>query len=248
MFEQTNPERISFTENTVDGKSRKRLMFSIFHSCAHEAKMITTSREFGSVSIVIPVVNEVDNVKRLVEEIGSLPKSDLTSSIKEIVFVDDGSTDGTQEAISDISNALEGISIILRQRNERHGTVNAQLFGMANASHNVVIVMDGDLQHPVRYLPELIRKYREGYDLVIASRYISGGSTERTIFHGVVSRSANAAAKIMLPSARRVKDPISGFFMIDKRIINQAIEPNGHNKLALYILAGTRRVTVADIP
>ena len=211
--------------------------------------MIRTMRsDSGKVSIIIPVVNEIDNVRQLIDGIASLPKTDSVNCIKEIVFVDDGSTDGTQQAIKSSDISAQGISIVLRERKEKHATVNAQLYGMSQAKHDVVIVMDGDLHHPVRYLPNLIEKYKEGFDLVIASRYIKGGSTERTLFHSMVSHGANFAAKIMLPPARKVRDSVSGFFIVNRKIVNSTIEPNGHNKLSLYILSGTRRLSVAEIP
>ena len=200
------------------------------------------------VSIVIPVINEAGNVPALIEQIALLPKDEITSKIDEVLFVDDGSTDGTRELIRRYSVELNDFHIVLKERLVKHGTVNAQLYGIANCKNNIVIVMDGDLQHPVRFLSGLISEYQNGYDLVVASRYVKGGSADRTPFHGLVSRGATLVAKVMLPQARALRDPISGFFIVDRRLINRAVEPNGHNKLSLYILVGTQPLSVSEIP
>lgn len=209
----------------------------------------TASNSRGSkISIVIPVLNEAGNVRTLIDQIVSLRKDEYSSRIDEVVFVDDGSTDGTTEIIREYSQKKLDLDIILKERSEKHGTVNAQLYGMSQCRNDTVIVMDGDLQHPVRYIPQLIAKYTEGYDLILGSRYIKDGETTRKLMHGVISRGATVAAKVILPKARSLKDPISGFFIVDRRLVNPAMEPNGHNKLSLFILCGSEKLTIAEIP
>lgn len=156
--------------------------------------------------------------------------------------------DRTKEIIEGYAKNSSQINIILKERFVKRGTVNAQLYGISQASYDAILIMDGDLQHPVSVLPSMIRKYKEGYDMVLGSRYIKGGTAERTIKHGFISRGANLLAKVLLPWTYSIKDPISGFLIVNRRIVPYSIEMNNFNKLALYILTCRRNVTVAEVP
>lgn len=200
------------------------------------------------VSIVIPVLDEAGNIGNLIESIRSLPKDPFTRLIKEIVIIDDGSKDGTVDIVKALANTESDISLILKERKVKNGTVNAQLYGMSVASHDSIIIMDGDLQHPVMYIKDLIKKYMEGYELVIASRYLKGGVAYRTPYHGMVSRTANLVSKVLMPWIHGVKDQISGFFIVNRRIVPLSIDMHGFNKLLLYILSSSKRVSFAEVP
>ena len=208
----------------------------------------SVTKSSRNISVVIPVLNEVENISRLIDAFNSLPRDSLCLCIKEIVFVDDGSTDGTVNKIKSYATNCKDIDIVVKERTSKQGTVNAQIFGMSNCKYDSVIVMDGDLQHPVRYIPKLIEKYLEGYDIVLASRYVKGGNAKRKVIHGLISRGANMAAKAMLPWVRNIKDPISGFFIVNRRFVNTSTDLNGYNKLALYILSAGKRLSTAEVP
>ena len=208
----------------------------------------TPRAERGKTTIVIPVLNESGNVRELLDGIMSLRNDKYFSKISEIIFVDDGSTDGTQEIISNCSKDQNYLPIRLLQRHAKQGTVNAQLYGISHAISEAALVMDGDLQHPVQYIPRLIEKYLEGYDLVLASRYAKDGVAERKALHGIISRGANMLAKFMLPWVRDIKDPISGYFIINKKSLNFDFDYNGFSKLALNVLSFGKKLTVAEVP
>ena len=200
------------------------------------------------ITIVIPVLNEKDNITQFLQRIFSLLNDPFSSKIREIIIVDDGSTDGTREEIKAVINSKNNISIKLVERDEKKGTVNAQLHGISLSKYNGILIMDADLQHPPEYIPELIKQYYIGYDMIIASRYVKGGRAERNVMNGIISRGANLMARIFLPPVRKVKDPISGYFLVDKRIINLHNEFNGFNKLALSILSYNQKISVKEIP
>ncbi len=200
------------------------------------------------VSLVIPILNERDNIDTLINGIMALTRNKHTERIKEIIFVDDGSNDGTRERIKQFSQIYADLPIMLIERDTKRGTVNAQLCGISAARFENVIVMDGDLQHPVKYLPSLIEKYSEGYDLVLASRYARGGTVERTPVHGAISRGATFLAKFMLPWTRELTDPISGFFIVSKQAVSPQADLTGYNKLSLYILSTKSKLSFAEIP
>ena len=115
-----------------------------------------------SVSVVIPVFNERDNVSRLYWELEKvLSPLDRTY---EILFVDDGSTDGTVERLRKIAAEDEHVRLVLFRRN--YGQTAAMQAGIDMASHEVIVTLDGDLQNDPADIPLLLAKLDEGYDLV----------------------------------------------------------------------------------
>src|SRR5690348_13258188 len=105
-------------------------------------------------SIVIPVLNEEDNVavlmRRLLEGTRSLA-CDL-----EVIFVDDGSADGSKAAIAKLHQADPRVKMISFSRNYGHQI--ALTAGMDAASGDAVVVMDADLQHPPELIPQLVQR------------------------------------------------------------------------------------------
>ncbi|MBI4774401.1 MAG: glycosyltransferase family 2 protein [Deltaproteobacteria bacterium] len=113
-------------------------------------------------SVVIPVYNEEENVPELGRQVTDALKS--LDVRYEILFVDDGSNDGTWKAICDASSRHDGIEGIRLSRNFGHQ--HALLAGLSHARGEAVISMDGDLQHPPRIIPALFEKWEEGFDIV----------------------------------------------------------------------------------
>lgn len=118
------------------------------------------------ISIVIPCYQEAENLPLLVEGI-LMNLSDLGHEM-EIICVDDGSSDGTFEVIQSLRLDFPEVKGIKFSRNFGHQI--ALLAGLEKAKGDVVITMDGDMQHPPEVLPLLIQKYTEGYDIVNTSR------------------------------------------------------------------------------
>ena len=118
------------------------------------------------IAIIIPVFNEQNNicvmVKALRTELCGLP-FDYT-----ITYVDDGSTDQTLEAIKSQAQAYENVFFISFSRNFGHQ--NALKAGMDASNADCVITMDGDMQHPPRIIPELLRQWESGNDIVYTIR------------------------------------------------------------------------------
>ncbi len=119
-----------------------------------------------TVSIVIPVFNEVENIPILFDH---LKKVILPLPINfEILFVDDGSSDGTYLAIKDVQKRDQRVKALSFSRNFGHQA--ALTAGLQYASGDAVITMDGDLQHPPSLIPTLIEKWREGFEIVYTTR------------------------------------------------------------------------------
>ena len=137
-------------------------------------------------SVVIPVYNEEKNVSELYRELVSVLRK--IGSDFEIIFVNDGSTDGTSLELK----KLPGIKIISFTRN--FGQTSAFDAGFKEAKGDVVVSMDGDLQNDPRDLPELLKKLEEGYDVVCGWRQPRNDSGTK-IF---VSLGARILRKILL--------------------------------------------------
>lgn len=117
-------------------------------------------------SIVVPVYNEAGNLEQLCKELEeTLADLEVTW---EVLFLDDGSTDDSWlkiEALHEHNNHIKGIRL-----SRNFGHQYALLAGLANAAGNAVITMDGDLQHPVKVIPELVNEWRHGNKVVHTRR------------------------------------------------------------------------------
>jgi len=125
---------------------------------------IAADRE-TALSVVVPVFNEADNVRPLWNRLLSV--LERFGEPFEVVFVDDGSRDGTFAAVKELHAGdvrVRGISL-----SSNFGHQIALLAGLRQA-RGIVITMDGDLQHPPELIPALIEKHREGYDIVNTRR------------------------------------------------------------------------------
>jgi dolichol-phosphate mannosyltransferase len=166
----------------------------------------------SGLSIIVPTYNEAENIGELIERI----ETSLKGLDFEVIVVDDSSPDGTAEIAEELGRAYRNVKVIKRPR--KMGLASAALEGMREAKYRLIAVMDADLQHPPELLPKLLERAKEGYDIVIASRYVEGGGVEGWSFwRRLISRGATLLAHTLLPKTRGVKDPMSGFFCVQKK-------------------------------
>ncbi|TQM24318.1 dolichol-phosphate mannosyltransferase [Microbacterium kyungheense] len=197
-------------------------------------------------SIIVPTYNEAPNVAELVRRVTDAVQSRQT----EIVFVDD-STDDTPDVIREVAETA-GVSVRLIHRDEKTGGLGgAVVEGLRQAQSDLCLVMDGDLQHPPEKIPDVLERFERGdVDVVVASRYVGGGTAhglaDRT--RVLVSKASTALTKAMFPvKLRDVTDPMTGFFLIDRRTVDlQTLKPRGF-KILLEILA-RKPFRVAEVP
>lgn len=119
------------------------------------------------ISVVVPVYNEVDNVERLYDEIDRSLRT--LNRPYEILFVDDGSRDGSLEKLRGIRESDQNVKLISFRKN--FGQTAALSAGFDHAEGEVVITMDADLQNDPADIPLLLEKIDEGYDLVSGWRF-----------------------------------------------------------------------------
>jgi glycosyltransferase involved in cell wall biosynthesis len=121
----------------------------------------------AEISIVIPLYNEAKNIEAL-----SLSLNQVVGILgreTEIIFIDDGSTDETFQALLNLKKLDDNIRIIHFTRN--FGQTAALSAGFDYAKGDVIITMDGDLQNDPKDIPLLLRKVEEGYDIVSGWRF-----------------------------------------------------------------------------
>ncbi len=119
------------------------------------------------VSVVVPVFNEEDNVGPLHQRLRKVEAS-LEGAAMEIIFVDDGSRDGTYERLRALRRDDDQVRIVKLSRNFGHQA--AVTAGVDSAAGDAVVLIDADLQDPPELIVEMVRKWREGYDVVFAVR------------------------------------------------------------------------------
>jgi len=202
--------------------------------------------EFGrrlGLSVIVPTYNEAENIRELIEKV----ESSLKGLDFEVIVVDDSSPDGTAEIAERLGKVYGNVKVVKRPK--KMGLVSAVLKGIRAARYDFLAVMDADLQHPPELLPKLLEKAREGYDLVIASRYVEGGKVEGwSFFRRLMSKGATLLVHALLPRARIVKDPMSGFFLFKKDVVEKVKFNVASYKLLLEILMKGEYKEVAEIP
>ena len=123
-------------------------------------------------SIVIPLFNEVDNITELYRQL-TVVFTDLSNYEYEILFVDDGSRDGSFEAVKILNQTDKRVRGVSFSRNFGHQT--ALLAGLEHAKGDAIISMDADLQHPPDLIPQLVEQWQAGFEIVNTRRLDSEG-------------------------------------------------------------------------
>lgn len=115
-----------------------------------------------SVSVVLPVYNELDNIEPAWAELKGLFL--IMGRPFEVIFVDDGSTDGTRDKLMELAVSNPAVRVVLLRRN--FGQTAAMHAGIQHANCDYIVTMDGDLQNNPDSIPEMLEKLDNGYDLV----------------------------------------------------------------------------------
>lgn len=197
-------------------------------------------------SVIVPTFNEGPNVAELVRRTAAaLPGRDI-----EIIFVDD-SSDDTPEIIRGVASSAP-VPVRLIHRDEPLGGLGgAVVEGIKAAASDFCVVMDGDLQHPPEVIADLLARAEVGdADVVVASRYVDGGTSDglANAVRTMVSRASTMLTKAMFPKKlHNCSDPMTGFFLIDRRSLDiEELRPRGF-KILLEILA-RKQMRVAEVP
>ena len=195
-------------------------------------------------SVVIPTKNEAENVEPLLRQLGVA----LAGIDWEAIFVDDNSTDGTPERITRIAQSDRRVRLI--RRIGRRGLASAVVEGALASTTPIVAVIDADLQHDEKILPDLYRAIADGgHELAIGTRYAENGSTgEWAADRLKISRFATALASPIMKT--RLSDPMSGFFAVRRDVLLEAaprLSTVGYKILLDLVASHPRPLKVAEV-
>lgn len=200
-------------------------------------------------SLVIPTRNEADNVEALIAGICEA----LPGSSKELIFVDD-SDDGTAEVLhSVLADADFGWRVEHRAPEARGGGLStAVVYGFSLARGTFICVMDADLQHPAAAIPMLAEAASSSdADVVVGSRYMKSQESPLDGFDGASRRFVSSSARLVahtMSSARATTDPLSGFFLVRRSVLEGvSLRPIGYKVLLEILVRGDWR-KVVDVP
>lgn len=196
-------------------------------------------------AVVIPTFNERENILELLARLDAV----LEGIAYEVIVVDDDSADGTATAVQNVARTDARIRVI--RRVGRRGLSSACIEGMMATPAPYVAVMDADLQHDESILPAMLSKLKsEQLDLVVASRHQEGGSSSAlSPWRQRLSDAGKALSRFASKSV--VTDPMSGFFLADRRFIDEVVRSlSGRGfKILLDLMASSKRpARVAELP
>jgi glycosyltransferase involved in cell wall biosynthesis len=188
------------------------------------------------ISIVVPTHNETLNIPILHERIAAvfqkLPGYDF-----ELIFSDD-STDHTPEVVRDLHRADPRVKLVRLSR--RYGQSIAIAAGLDHAGGDAVVMMDADLQDPPELIPELIERWREGYEVVYVQRASTSTSRSYKLFAFLFYRILKSIASIRIPV------DAGEFRLVDRKVVQYLKKLTEHTRYlrGLTMLPGFRQTSV----
>ncbi|XVE69615.1 hypothetical protein DITRI_Ditri10aG0004300 [Diplodiscus trichospermus] len=172
-------------------------------------------------SIIVPTYNERLNIALIVYLIFKHLRDVGRDVDFEVIVVDDGSPDGTQEVVKQLQKLYGEDRILAIELLLVSGT--AYIHGLKHASGNFVVIMDADLSHHPKYLPSFIKKQLEtGASIVTGTRYVKGGGVHGwNLMRKLTSRGANVLAQTLLWPG--VSDLTGSFRLYRKSVLEDII-------------------------
>ena len=194
-------------------------------------------------TVILPTFNEAENIEKMVVTVDAICKAHNIT--EEILVVDDSSNDSTIVIVKRLMDDHPFLHILIRTQNP--GLSPALYDGIINAKADLVQCIDCDFSHPPEKIPvfyHLLKK--EGYDMVIGSRYVKGGEVINwPVLRMVLSSGAALLGRLLIP---HIKDSGSGFFAINRNILTGTqLSPRGF-RMGFEILGKAHWTRVQEIP
>ena len=165
----------------------------------------------------------------------------------EVIVVDDDSQDGTAQAVEAYAQSNPRTRLLVRKG--QRGLAGAVIYGWERTDANLLGVIDADLQHPPEVLPSLLGPTLDGADIAIASRYANGnGAGDWNKLRLLISRCGTWATTPLQRKDLRIRDPLSGFFIVRRGCIDGLdLQPEGF-KILLEILVKGKIQKAVEVP
>ncbi len=170
--------------------------------------------------VIIPTYNEIENINSIIQAV-----FDLSMSF-HVLIVDDGSPDGTGNAVKKLQKSYpESLHLLERAGKLGLGTayISGFKFGLKH-NYDLICEMDADFSHNPKDLPRLVEACQNGADLSVGSRYIMGGGTENWPIDRLIL-SKGASCYVQAITWMLVKDPTAGFVCYSRKVL-ETIELN----------------------
>jgi dolichol-phosphate mannosyltransferase len=208
-------------------------------------------------TVIIPTYNEAGNIKKTVEKLQSVFEK-VSDWKMQILVVDDSSPDKTYEIVKKLQTIHSNVHLLLNK--EKGGLGAAYLKGMKHAygelNSDIVFEFDADLSHNPQKIPDFLKKIDEGYDLVIGSRYIPGGSIPKDwgLHRKFLSKVGNIVIKAILTNFT-ISDWTTGYRAITKETFEK-ISPemvdqrfSGYTfQIGFLYKAVQKKLKIAEVP
>ncbi|KAH7826943.1 putative dolichol-phosphate mannosyltransferase catalytic subunit Dpm1 [Monocercomonoides exilis] len=201
-------------------------------------------------SIIMPTYNERENLPIIVYLICSEMQK-CGENRFEIIIVDDSSPDGTQDVAKQLQTVFPN-KIVLKSRKGKLGLGSAYIYGLTFARGDFVIIMDADLSHHPKFIPEMIRlQKKSNLDIVTGTRYRSGGGVcGWSWFRKLTSSGANVLATTAIGNA---SSDMTGSFRLYRKAVLEKILPEVKAKgfsfqFEIIARAYKKGYTIGEVP
>ena len=202
----------------------------------------------NELTIVIPVLNEVENIKFLIPKIFENLKK-IKIKRYEVIIVDDNSNDQTLKIVKELIKKNIFLKIFIRKEKDKDLSKSC-IFGFKKSKYKNILVMDGDFQHNPKYIKNLYNTFQKNNcDFVIGTRnLISINQTKLSILRLGISIIIINFINIML--GKKTKDPLSGFFIFKKEFYienKKKLYSKGYKILSDLLYSTKKELNIRDI-
>ena len=200
------------------------------------------------ISIVIPILNETENIKLLIPEISKNIKI-LKIQKYEIILVDDNSEDQIELVVRKLRKKFKSLKLLIRRKKDKDLSKSC-ILGFEKSKYKNILVMDGDFQHHPKYILNLVKNINKtNCDIVVGARDLtSTKKTKLSIFR--LGSSFIATTFLNIALGKKTSDPLTGFFLFKKKIYKKNkkhLFAKGYKILADLIYSSKEKLNIIDV-